>query len=234
MVGGKRPKAARIGYDPWLHTPPQADALRKAAEQAGAELVAVEPNPIDAVWDDQPPAPSAAVVLHPERLAGESAGAKLKRIAAALDRRDGFRLRPACGRLGLQHQGPTSPIRRCPVMGLRAARGSPDALCGKRKLSNSVLRRAGRAGERRDACRAGKDLKALAAQGKKLLFDSATAPESWSRSIAAGGTAETAADPIALMKAKRRRIGARAAHLPDGAAIVEFLPGSRKKRRREN
>src|SRR5687768_9768172 len=43
-------KGARIGFDPWLHTRGWAKAAGKALEEAGAELVAVESNPIDAVW----------------------------------------------------------------------------------------------------------------------------------------------------------------------------------------
>jgi Xaa-Pro aminopeptidase len=50
---------ARIGYDPWLHTFGWAKAVGRDLAAAGAELVALESNPIDAVWEDQP-APSAA------------------------------------------------------------------------------------------------------------------------------------------------------------------------------
>ena len=48
------PKGARIGYDPWLHTIVGLDALRFAADRAGATLVPCPTNPIDAVWTDQP------------------------------------------------------------------------------------------------------------------------------------------------------------------------------------
>ncbi|MFO1116318.1 MAG: aminopeptidase P family protein [Beijerinckiaceae bacterium] len=223
------PKAARIGYDPWLHTPPQADALRKAAEQAGAELVAVEPNPIDAVWDDRPPAPSAAVVLHPERLAGESAGAKLKRIAAALDRRDGFLVSdPHAVAWAFNIRGADVAHTPLPLSWAYVPReGRPTLYVESAKLSNSVRDALEGLASVETPAALEKDLKALAAQGKKLLFDSATAPEKLVALYrAAGGTAETAADPIALMKAKKSGAelrGARAAHLRDGAAIVEFL-----------
>jgi Xaa-Pro aminopeptidase len=54
-------KGARVGFDPWLHTRGWAKSVAKALEEAGAELVAVETNPIDAVWQDQP-APSACAI----------------------------------------------------------------------------------------------------------------------------------------------------------------------------
>ena len=49
------------------------------AKKAGGALVAVETNPIDAVWSDQPAAPIAKVVPHGLPLAGESAEAKRMR-----------------------------------------------------------------------------------------------------------------------------------------------------------
>ena len=49
---------AKLGYDPWLHTSESAEKLRKACATAGAELVAVDDNPIDALWSDRPAPPA--------------------------------------------------------------------------------------------------------------------------------------------------------------------------------
>src|ERR1700756_2239197 len=54
----------KIGYDPWLHTIAPAEKLAKSAEAAGASLVAVDSNPIDAIWSDRPAPPLGPVVLH--------------------------------------------------------------------------------------------------------------------------------------------------------------------------
>ena len=51
------PKGAKLGYDPWLSTTHSVAHLKNAAEKAGGTLVAVESNPIDAIWTDQPPPP---------------------------------------------------------------------------------------------------------------------------------------------------------------------------------
>src|SRR4051795_6035759 len=40
----------RLGFDPWLHTSAAAERLAPACAKAGTELVAVESNPVDAVW----------------------------------------------------------------------------------------------------------------------------------------------------------------------------------------
>src|SRR5436853_865495 len=53
------PAVARLGYDPWLHTAERAERLAKAASAAGATLVPVDSNPIDAIWSDRPAPPLA-------------------------------------------------------------------------------------------------------------------------------------------------------------------------------
>ncbi|HEY6023905.1 MAG TPA: aminopeptidase P family N-terminal domain-containing protein, partial [Pseudolabrys sp.] len=79
-------KGAKLGYDPWLHTSDQAEKLRKACVIAGGDLVAVDSNPVDAMWQDRPSPPAGAVTLRDLKFAGESAADKFKRIRAELTR----------------------------------------------------------------------------------------------------------------------------------------------------
>ncbi|MDO9441420.1 MAG: aminopeptidase P family N-terminal domain-containing protein, partial [Beijerinckiaceae bacterium] len=44
----------RLGFAPWLHTSSAAEKLSAACAKAGAELVAVESHPLDAVWTERP------------------------------------------------------------------------------------------------------------------------------------------------------------------------------------
>ncbi len=74
----------RLGFDPWLHTADQVEALRKAAERAGAEMVACDTNPLDAVWAERPAPPSAPVVPHPIEFTGRLSEDKRADIAQAL------------------------------------------------------------------------------------------------------------------------------------------------------
>jgi Xaa-Pro aminopeptidase len=53
----------RLGYDPWLHTVEGAERLEKACAAAGAKLIAVEPDLIDALWADRPAPPLGATSL---------------------------------------------------------------------------------------------------------------------------------------------------------------------------
>ena len=79
-LAGNIGKGARIGFDPWLHTISEAAALRRSAERAGAELVPLAQNPIDAIWQDRPRAPLGPLGIHPNELSGELARDKLARL----------------------------------------------------------------------------------------------------------------------------------------------------------
>ena len=101
----------RLGFDPWLHTSAAAERLAAACAKAGAELVAVDSNPVDTVWTERPPPPIAPVAVHGPRYAGEAEAEKLGRIR----RRDrkarrgrAGAVRQPCRGLDLQH-----PRRRC-------------------------------------------------------------------------------------------------------------------------
>src|SRR6266702_3851529 len=70
----------RLGFDPWLHTFSAAERLSAACAKAGAELVAVDSNPVDAIWQDQPPPPIAPVAVHGLQYAGIAEAEKVTQI----------------------------------------------------------------------------------------------------------------------------------------------------------
>ncbi|MDA5555301.1 aminopeptidase P family protein [Shimia sp. MMG029] len=75
--------AGRVGFDPWLYTIGQLEALQKAVVGTNIQFVPVA-NPIDGIWEDQPDAPMASVKAHPTAIAGESHADKRARLAASL------------------------------------------------------------------------------------------------------------------------------------------------------
>ncbi|MBN9067261.1 MAG: aminopeptidase P family N-terminal domain-containing protein, partial [Rhizobiales bacterium] len=77
-------KGGRIGFDPWLHTISEAERLRAAIAGHKGELVAVDRNPIDALWSNRPDAPLEPVDLQPEEYAGRLAKDKLADMAEAI------------------------------------------------------------------------------------------------------------------------------------------------------
>src|SRR3546814_20065271 len=58
-----------------------ARALEEVLVVKGASLVAVDANPVDAAWDDQPAPSDAVVTVHDAALAGQSAVEKRDVIA---------------------------------------------------------------------------------------------------------------------------------------------------------
>ncbi|MBL8833112.1 MAG: aminopeptidase P family N-terminal domain-containing protein, partial [Rhodospirillales bacterium] len=88
-LAANAPKDGRIGYDPWFHSSDSVERLRQACERAGAKLVPVQRNPVDAVWQGQPVAPLSPARPHPIALAGKSSEDKRAELAAKL-RKDGI------------------------------------------------------------------------------------------------------------------------------------------------
>ncbi|TJZ93471.1 aminopeptidase P family protein [Paracoccus gahaiensis] len=82
------PQGGRVGFDPWLHARREIEGMETALEGSGIGLIALEANPVDAVWPDRPAPPVGAARIHPDELAGETAAAKRGRLADALKAED--------------------------------------------------------------------------------------------------------------------------------------------------
>lgn len=78
------PQGGRVGFDPWLHTRKEIATMEAALAEHTIALIAVETNPVDAIWPDRPAPPVGAARIHDEALAGESAAQKRSRLAAEL------------------------------------------------------------------------------------------------------------------------------------------------------
>ncbi len=220
---------ARLGYDPWLHTPRQVERLAKAAQTAGAELVPVEPNPIDTIWIDRPAPPLGKITLHARKFAGQDAKKKLARVAAALAAKDALLISDPHAVAWVfnirGHDVAHTPLPLAYALILKDSK--PHLYADARKLDKDVRDKlAGLAGIEEPDCLV-PDLEALGDAAKKVLFDSATVPAKLTKIFKdAGGVCEFGSDPIVLMKARKNAAelaGARAAQLRDGAAMVRFL-----------
>jgi Xaa-Pro aminopeptidase len=219
----------RIGYDPWLHTSEGVERLKQATADAGAALVAVDDNPIDALWRDRPAPPSGPVTLRDIKLAGESAADKLKRVRAELDKAKADALvvsDPQNVAWTFNIRG--SDIAHTPLalaFALIPREGRPRLYVEPGKLDNATraaLEDIADIGTPDDLTR---DLARL--KDKTVRLDQASAVEALSKIVGDnGGKTVRAADPITLMKAVKNHaeiVGTRAAHLRDGAAVTRFL-----------
>ncbi len=221
----------RLGFDPWLHTSAAAERLAAACAKAGAELVAVESNPLDSVWTERPAPPLGPVAIHGTQFSGEAEAEKLGRIrgeiaklgADALVLSDShavawtFNIRGA----DVSH----TPLPLCYALVPRD--GRPTVFIDHRKLSNSARDHLERNAEVREPDALTPRLTELAQHGGAIALDNATAPDALSRLIAgAGGKTVRGSDPVALLKAVKNATeieGARAAHRRDAVALARFL-----------
>ena len=220
-----------LGYDPWLHTPQEIDRLRAAAEKAGARLRAVAENPLDRVWADQPAAPLAPVVPHPEEFAGESASTKRARLARGLAE-DGVAAAvltmPESIAWLLNIRGGDVPHTPLPLsFAILRDDATVTLFIDRRKLAPGLDRHLGNAVTVAAPREFGPALDALAKAGGRVQADPASAA-AWifDRLEAAGAKIHRAADPCILPKACKNPVeidGTRAAHRRDGAALTRFL-----------
>ena len=69
------PHGGALGFDPWLHSRAEVEALEKALSGSGIILRPIA-NPVDAIWTDRPPPPKGAARVHDAADAGGSSGEK--------------------------------------------------------------------------------------------------------------------------------------------------------------
>jgi Xaa-Pro aminopeptidase len=219
----------KLGYDPWLHTTESVEKLRKACATAGAELLAVSGNPIDALWSDRPAPPAGPVSLRDVKLAGESAPDKLKRVQGELKklRADALVVSdPQNVAWAFNIRG--ADVAHTPIalaFALIPREGKPVLYLDGAKLDNQTRH----ALEEIASVRAPAELTDDVAQlkGKTVRLDQASAADALIRLVeSSGGRPLRGADPITLMKAVKNHAeiaGTRAAHKRDGVAMARFL-----------
>jgi Xaa-Pro aminopeptidase len=228
---------SRIGFDPWLHTGANADKLKAACATAGAELVAIDGNPIDLLWTDRPAPPAGPVMLRDIKFAGESAADKLRRIRAELVKSRADLLvvsDPQNVAWAFNIRG--SDVAHTPLalaFAIIGRDGKAALYVEPGKVDAAVRAALADLADIRAPDDLGQDIvkdlakESAAAAGRTVLLDSASAAEALTRIVTEhGGKAVRGAEPITLMKAIKNNAeiaGSRAAHLRDGVALTRFL-----------
>jgi Xaa-Pro aminopeptidase len=221
----------RLGFDPWLHTSTAAERLAAACAKAGAELVAVESNPLDAVWTERPAPPLGPVSIHGVQFSGEAEAKKLGRIhgeiaklgADALVLSDSHAVAWTFNIRGADVSHTPLPLSYALV----PRDGRPTLFIDHRKLSNSARDHLEQNADVQEPDALTPKLTELAQRGASIALDSATAADALNRLIAgAGGKVLRGADPVALLKAAKNPTeieGTRTAHRRDAVALARFL-----------
>lgn len=221
------PAGGRIGFDPWLHSRKEVEDLRRALEGSGIALVETA-NLIDAIRADRPAPPMQPARVHPLDFAGESSAEKRGRLATALGKQGAAAAvltLPDSIAWVLNIRG--ADIPRNPVVQAFAvlqANGHLTLFAEAAKFSPEVRAHLGNEVTLRPV-----PAFAAALRGLKgpVLVDPGSAPHQVGRELEEAGTEVIwAEDPCILPKARKTPAevaGMRAAHLRDGAALVEFL-----------
>jgi Xaa-Pro aminopeptidase len=226
---GHAAEGARIGYDPWLHSKGWVKAAREALARNKAELVAVDTNPVDAIWPDRPLPSQARLVVHPDALAGRSSADKRAAMADEIkDRGADATILSALDSIAWTFNIRGQDVDRTPVALAYVAvhaDATADLFVAPEKIGDDVVRHLGNTVRvhPRDAFAGW-----LAGQGSKtLLVDPDRAVVAIFEALdKAGAKLVEARDPAVLPKAIKNAAeiaGHKAAQLRDGAALSRFL-----------
>ena len=217
------PQGGVIGFDPWLHAAGQIVQLEDALDGSGITLRRTD-NLVDRIWEDQPAPPMNPAKVHPIDYAGEAHGDKIARLAEGLrDKGRGAAVitlpDSLCWLLNIRG----SDIARNPVVhgfAVLHSAGHVDAFVAPSKLEGLEAH----LGAHVTLHAPEAFLDALGDLAGPVLVEKATVPVAvWD---ALGDRIVWGDDPCALPKACKNAAeieGSVAAHLRDGAALVEVL-----------
>jgi Xaa-Pro aminopeptidase len=221
----------RLGFDPWLHTSAAAERLLAACAKANAELVAVDSNPLDSVWNERPAPPLGPVAVHGAQFSGENESDKLRRIRLEIARlgvdalvlSDSHAVAWTFNIRGADVSHTPLPLSYALV----PKDGRPTIFIDHRKLSNSARDHLEQSAGVEEPDALTPKLTELAQRGASIALDSATAADALSRLIdAAGGKVVRGNDPVSLLKAVKNATeieGTKVAHRRDAVALARFL-----------
>lgn len=224
-------KGQRLGIDAMLHTVRDVRRLREICAEAGADLVLLERNPIDSIWENRPEPPVGAVKLHPVKFAGAEAQTKIAQIQAAVAAKGA----DACvltqpDSIAWLFNIRGSDVSHTPLplsFAVLPASGKPNLFIDGRKLSNSVREALSDLADISEPSGFKGALEALGSEGRAVMLDPALAGEGIALAVTGnGGRVIEASDPVLLPKAVKNAAeiaGSKAAHVRDGAAFVRFL-----------
>lgn len=223
-------KGATLAFDPWRTTLDGRERLAKAVSAAGGILVALEDDPLAAIWPDRPPPPAAPIRLQPPGLAGESTDSKIARVQEELKREKvdlALVSDPHAVAWLFNIRGADVAHTPIPLAWAIVAADAPPSLFTRPGQISAELQDVLAPLATllpRDAL--DETLSRLAA-GKTVRLDQATGPVRFASLIErADGQVSKGADPISLLKAAKNAAeieGMRAAHLRDAIAFARFL-----------
>lgn len=221
-------RRGRVGVDARVVSPALAEALEQALHRAGAELVLLDENLVDAIWHAQPAAPSSELKPLRRRYAGESLASKLGRLRSVMRTRGAHAhvvtmLDAVAWLLNVR----AADVEYNPVAVAYAVvtQDSATLFTACSRVTDGLRRHLGRHVDVVEYEEVGAALQRLGRRKKSVWVDPATASR-WVVDQLTGARLVRAPSPLARMKAVKNPVeleGIRAAHVRDGVAMVRFL-----------
>jgi Xaa-Pro aminopeptidase len=224
-------KGDALGYDPWLVTAGQAGIFEQACKKAGARLVAVTQNPVDAIWEDQPARPTKPLSVQPTQFAGVNVAEKQKQVASLLAEAGAdatvltepdqvawaFNIRG--------HDVPYTPVVL--AYAIMKRKGKAELFIDKTRLPEDVASHIKSSVVVRKPEELEAALKALGKAKAVVRIDQSWTPARIKSLLSKAGARVSDGRNVTVMpKARKNRAeqeGARAAHRRDGIAMARFL-----------
>lgn len=228
-LGENAPEGTTIGYDAWLHTRDWVKQASASLARRGAALKAVDSNPVDAVWHDQPARPDAVMKSHPIAYAGRESADKRADIARWLeDQQLDAAVITALDSVAWVFNVRGGDVTHTPVTlsyGVVHQDGSADLYVAPEKVTDELRSHLGNQVALHGYDSFSEGLDALA--GKAVAVDPERAVAAiFSRLEAAGARIVARRDPSVLPRATKNATeiaGHHSAQARDGAAVSRFL-----------
>jgi len=229
-IGRTLARGSVVGFDPWLHTPGQIEALEKALESLGIALRPVDDNPVDAIWADRPAPPEGAIEAFGANRAGKSAEDKLAELRTALAGKGADAVvltlpESICWLFNIRGRDiPHNPFVL--AFAIVPREGRPTIFLAPDKLNDESHALLGPLADLTEKSAFPAALDALAALGTTVWIDPATAPAAVKSALSGRAALVEARDPTALPKAKKNPAelaGMREAQALDSVAMCRFL-----------
>ncbi len=224
-------KNDRLGYDPWLITAELAMRLEASCARVGAKLVPLPENPIDAIWEDQPPRPAHPLSVQPRQFAGLGIADKQKLVAKLLAeaKADASVLtEPDAVAWAFNIRGADVPYT--PVVlayAIMKRKGKAELFIDKARLPEDVTAHLKTHVTIRAPGEFEASLKALGKARATVQLDGNWAPARVKAVLSRSGARVNEARNVCVLPKARKnpteQEGARAAHRRDGVAMSRFL-----------
>jgi len=224
----------RIGFDPRLMTLKTIKNLRELVgrENPDCLFVPLTENPLDLIWEDQPPPPQTPVSLHPLKYAGQKSSDKISSLQKELkaEKLSACLLTDQASIAWLFNirgqDVPHTPLALS--YAIIHARKKPELIIDPRKISKAVATKLGKTVRFSPMNRLERCIEALGQRKGRVAIDPAKTSCWFDDRLRQQKELEIIhrADPCTLPKAIKNKTeieGMRAAHIRDGVAVSRFL-----------